>query len=96
MGLGHPLLGPSAVEGVSYGCVLLNPTYDKDVKGFSVQHPYVKEYVGRKNCEYSIEEGVKGVTECLEKRAGAGVPMEYTEASYKERVKGIFGGALGQ
>ncbi|GMH51661.1 hypothetical protein TrRE_jg2333 [Triparma retinervis] len=52
LGLGHPLLGPSGVEAVSYGCVLVNPRYEGGVKGYETQHDYVREYVGEKNCEY--------------------------------------------
>ena len=32
LGLGNPLVGPSAVDAVVAGCVYIDPTYDAPVK----------------------------------------------------------------
>ncbi|GMI21781.1 hypothetical protein TrCOL_g7202 [Triparma columacea] len=97
LALGHPLLGPSAVEAVSYGCVLINKKYsgEEDVKGFQTQHDYVKVYVPEKNCEYGGSgrgemEELEEVTNCMGKRAEMGVPKEFRWLDYKARVEGIF------
>ena len=45
LGLGDPLLGPSGVEAVQQGCVLVNPKYDKPKRGWKSQHGYVEEFV---------------------------------------------------
>jgi hypothetical protein len=44
IGLGDPLLGPSALEGIAGGCMYINPTYSKPVLGgYLSQHPFAQD-----------------------------------------------------
>ena len=46
IGLGNPLVGPSAVDAVVAGCVYINPVYDQPVKEeYWSQHPYLEQQV---------------------------------------------------
>ena len=46
IGLGNPLVGPSAVDAVVAGCVYINPIYDQPVKDmYWSQHPYLEKEV---------------------------------------------------
>lgn len=43
LGLGNPLVGPSAVDAVVAGCVYINPTYKRPTKDvYWSQHPFVR------------------------------------------------------
>ncbi|CAM9824588.1 unnamed protein product, partial [Heterosigma akashiwo] len=47
LGLEDPLLGPSAVDAVSNGCMFINPVYSKPKLDFyTSQHPYIADTVG--------------------------------------------------
>eukprot|EP01031_Cornospumella_fuschlensis_P026129 gene26129-31550_t len=73
LSLGHPLLGPSAIEAVSLGCVYVNTIYkealsvgaDKPIS-YTSQHPYLG---GMKNndfvCEY-VQGDKEGARKCVD------------------------------
>lgn len=48
VGLGDPLMGPSALEAVQAGAVFLNPTYPtpREQGQYTSQHPYLARSVG--------------------------------------------------
>lgn len=46
IGLGNPLVGPSAVDAVVAGCVYINPIYDQPMKEmYWSQHPFLEKEV---------------------------------------------------
>ena len=56
IGLGNPILGPSAVDAISMGCMFINPVYEvrgkkqckKSTNGncYDSQHPFATEQIG--------------------------------------------------
>jgi hypothetical protein len=95
LGLGHPLLGPSALDCVSLGCVFINPTYSKPMLDaeYRSQHPYIKEVSKDHVCEYAEgdwREAWKCVEEVLGKDRDALIPPNYTKEQYLLRVQRIF------
>ena len=50
LGLGNPLLGPSAVDAIRHGCVYINPMYPVNapkLKRYFSQHPYLETEIGK-------------------------------------------------
>ena len=48
--MGNPLLGPSAIDAISVGCMFLNPIYSTPMRShdwFSSQHPYAQLHIGQ-------------------------------------------------
>ena len=102
LGLKDPLLGPTGVEAVVHGAILVNPSYTpQDVgnnrgRGHRSQHGYLEDYVGEPRvCTVSYDDG-ESVRRCLEgepMKEGA-VPAEFTREAHGERVREIFGEAV--
>jgi len=98
MGLGHPLLGPSAIDAISVGCMLLNPIYDKPVvvrdEEFSSQHPYAGTSLGDGYvCSYKMNDAsdlLRCVDKALTSTLPFGIPPDFTRAAYRQRVIDIF------
>lgn len=99
LGLGTPLLGPSAIDAISLGCVYLNPLVkDKDRPWVASQHPYAQNSIGPPYvCSYlpSSREGLKNcVRTALElqetRNLSAHIPEAFSLESYLSRVKVIF------
>ena len=97
LGLGNPLVGPSAVDAVVAGCVYLNPTYDKPVKeAYFSQHPYLaaSEELRDHVCSARLSDTAAMVA-CAEKAVAREVspviPRELTEEAYDLRIEAIFG-----
>lgn len=96
LGLGNPLLGPSAVDAVVAGCVYINPTYKTPVKDvYWSQHPYLADRVGAPHvCNANLDDSDQ-VRACVRRAVAAEVPplipKELTEAAYTARIEGIFG-----
>ena len=95
LGLGNPLLGPSAIDAISHGCVYINPIYDKPVRDiFLSQHPYAKANIGSPFvCSYHI----KNLTElenCINHALNINlehfIPKDFLLHNYLQRVKTIF------
>jgi len=96
IGLGDPLLGPSAIDAVSHGCVYINPLYDAPVRGghFASQHPYAMEKIGPPRvCSARIAD-VTGMLRCVEGALAQDlepvVLEDFTEEAYLQRVRSIF------
>jgi hypothetical protein len=99
VGLGDPLLGPSAIDAISHGCVYINPIYEPNAKvrdgNFASQHPYAMEKVGPPRvCSARISD-LAAVRACVEVALTLDldpiVLPDFTEEAYLERVRSIFG-----
>lgn len=96
IGLGDPLLGPSAVDAISHGCVYINPQYDQPIRGgnFYSQHPYAEEKIGYPYvCAMKIKD-INSVLKCvknaLAQELSPPILTDFTEEAYLNRVKNIF------
>ncbi len=96
IGLGDPLLGPSAVDAITAGCMYLNPIYPEGraKKGYFNQHPYVAEKIGEPYvCNYQLGDA-PSLQACVKKALNIDLkPLDvkdFTEKAYLERVKRIF------
>jgi hypothetical protein len=96
IGLGDPLLGPSAIDAISAGCVYINPIYDKPVRDghFLSQHPYAAEKIGAPYvCSVKLRD-VEGVLDCVRNALKINLPpinlTDFTEHAHIGRVKEIF------
>ena len=98
LGLGSPLLGPSAIDAVSAGCMYINPIYEKPFPHndqlYSSQHPYAVEKVGEPYvCSY-MENDAKSLQECVDKAMNTDlvpfIPYDFTKEAYIQRVRTIF------
>ena len=98
LGMGDPLLGPSAVDAISRGCMYLNPIYDKSVivndQSFQSQHPYAAEKIGEPYvCSYKIND-IASLEKCIDKALSTNlepyVPQHFTKEAYRQRVIDIF------
>jgi len=95
IGLGDPLLGPSAIDAVTVGCMYIDPVYDtpkKDV--YLSQHPYAEQSIGKPFvCSYktnSYDELLECVNKALHTDLDRKIPTEFTKQSYMNRVEKIF------
>ena len=96
IGLGDPLLGPSAMDAISVGCMYLNPIYDTPVRDglFYSQHSYAADKIGEPYvCSYHIKDKVT-LKLCVEKALRTNLspytPPEFTKEVYQQRVASIF------
>lgn len=96
LGLGDPLLGPSAIDCIAVGCVYINPIYDKSVRNnaYNSQHTYAAKSIGKPYvCSYRIENFVELQT-CVDKAMqtdlGPFIPSDFSKGNYFSRVKEIF------
>jgi hypothetical protein len=97
LGLGDPLLGPSAIEAIAAGCVYINPIYtdSSQVKnGMKSQHAWAAEKLGAPYvCSYlqsSAEELQRCITTALKSDLSPRVPLEFSKDAHRERVRRIF------
>ena len=94
VGLGDPLLGPSALDAIAAGCMYINPIFTHNVKGSLSQHPYASKAVGEPYvCNYKAGDAV-GLMQCIKKALTVElkpmVPAEFTPEAYLQRVQRIF------
>ena len=98
LGLGSPLLGPSAIDAVAAGCMYINPTYSEPFAHndqlFSSQHPYAVEKVGEPYvCSYKENDFIS-LLKCIDKATEAElvpyIPYDFTKAAYRQRVLTVF------
>lgn len=95
LGLGDPLLGPSAIDAISMGCVYINPVHDKPVRGhFKTQHDYAISKIGAPYvCNANLNE-IKSVIKCVEFALNANlppfIPPDFEHNAYITRVKELF------
>jgi hypothetical protein len=95
LGMGHPLLGPSAVDAVSLGCMFINAKYKTpqlEAK-YTSQHPWIAEIAPQYVCTYE-EDNVFQLLACVDKAMKSDlkpfIPAELQKKKYFERVKLIF------
>lgn len=98
IGLGDPLLGPSAIDAISNGCMYINPIYEKSRKVndqiFLSQHSYAVNYIGEPYvCSYKIND-ITSLQDCIDKALKTNlkpfVPEDFTKDAYRQRVIHIF------
>lgn len=97
IGLGNPILGPSAIDAVSVGCVFINPVYQKPVVvngySYSSQHPYAEGLGAPYVCNYKqgdAEELRACVQAALKVDLPMAVPQAFTLEAHLARVQRIF------
>jgi hypothetical protein len=95
LGMGHPLLGPSAVDAISLGCMFINPIYKEPQleARYASQHPYIAEIAPEYVCSYPEDE-MEGLLHCVDRALSTTlkpfIPPELTKEGYLRRVKAIF------
>jgi hypothetical protein len=95
LGLGDPLLGPSAIDAIANGCVYINPIYRSPVRDvFESQHPYADKKIGHPHvCSYHVgndDELLKCVDFALNTELSPYLPPDFLWPNYLERVKTLF------
>jgi len=96
LGLGDPLLGPSAIDAISNGCVFINPVYKTPkLDRYYSQHPFAAEKIGEPYvCTVDIQD-VQQAKLCVQKALGSVlppiIPTELSEDAYRQRLINIFG-----
>lgn len=94
IGLGDPLLGPSAIDAISAGCVYINPQYGKPKKDRSNQHPYAAEHIGSPYvCNYRLGDSTalqQCITQALQANLKPHSIPEFEKAAHFKRVAEIF------
>lgn len=95
LGLGHPLLGPSAIDAVSLGCIFINPIYRQpqlEAK-YPSQHPYIEEVAPEYVCSYE-EENIQQLLACVDKALRSNlkpfIPNDFKKEEYFKRINNIF------
>lgn len=95
IGLGNPILGPSAIDAISVGCVFINPLFDKPVLDGRVrsQHPFAAKLGFPYVCNYR-EHDSQELQNCVDKALQSDLegylPPEFQLENYLQRVKDIF------
>jgi hypothetical protein len=95
IGLGDPLLGPSAIDAISMGCMFINPVYDKPAREvYRSQHPYAAEKIGEPYvCSYQMKDA-GSLMACVDKAMKTDlkpfIPSDFTKTAYIERVASLF------
>mmetsp|Transcript_30721 Transcript_30721/g.93898 ORF Transcript_30721/g.93898 Transcript_30721/m.93898 type:complete len:423 (-) Transcript_30721:59-1327(-) len=96
LGLGHPLLGPTALDAVAHGCVYVDPSYAKDpVKGYWSQHPYLRDSVGPPYVCAAQRGDPASYVACVdaalrEVDLPPFVPRDFSRDAHRDRVRAIF------
>lgn len=94
LGLGDPLLGPSAIDAVAAGCMYINPVYDIPARGiYKTQHDFAADVIGFPHvCSVKLSDRL-GLMECiqyaLDHEMEPFVPEVLSKSKYVERVKDI-------
>ena len=96
LGLGDPLLGPSAIDAIIHGCVYINPIYGSAVRdgAYASQHPYAAERIGDPYvCSYHMgnnDELRKCVEYALVSNLKPLLPSDFEWINYLGRVIELF------
>lgn len=96
LGLGNPLLGPSAIDAIAHGCVYINPIYTQPMRDgqFRSQHPFAQEKIGMPYvCSFhedSQDELLQCVSHALSSNLKPFIPSEFSWDNYLARVEKIF------
>ena len=100
LGLGHPLMGPSALDAISQGCMYLNPIYsqpflrEQTKLSYTSQHPYVADTIGSPYvCSFHLDRRAE-LKQCVEAALASNlppfIPNDFTKVAYFTRVQKIF------
>jgi hypothetical protein len=95
LGLGDPLLGPSAIDAMAAGCMYINPIYDKPVRDIHLtQHDFAEREMGFPHvCSVRLS-NITGLMKCIDYAMNnvikPVVPTKLTKDAYMKRVKQIF------
>jgi hypothetical protein len=96
LGLGDPLLGPSAMDAIAAGCMYINPVYERPVRDiYTSQHTHAERRVGAPHvCSAKLSD-LSALTACVDKALKQDlpplVPPELTKPLYMARLRAIFG-----
>lgn len=96
LGMGDPLLGPSAIDAISCGCVYINPIYPQPVRNgvFPSQHSYAADKIASPYvCSYHIgrrDELIKCVQYALSVTLEPIIPQDFLWEVYLSRVSKLF------
>jgi hypothetical protein len=94
IGLGHPLLGPSAIDAIAMGCVYLNPIYDKPLLNNPSQHHYADTIIGSPRVCSFHQHDIKSLETCLTHvkniQLQPFIPQDFRWENYLKRVIEIF------
>jgi hypothetical protein len=95
IGLGDPLLGPSALDAISVGCMYINPIYKEPVRKIhKSQHEYASQSIGEPyvcNAHFDQQDEVlRCVNLALKTDLKPYIPPDFTYQSYLKRVRNIF------
>mmetsp|Transcript_34049 Transcript_34049/g.49473 ORF Transcript_34049/g.49473 Transcript_34049/m.49473 type:complete len:259 (-) Transcript_34049:9-785(-) len=97
IGLGNPLLGPSAIDAISVGCMFLNPIYSSPLRShewFNSQHPYAASHIGLSYVCSFHQEVHSELIECVHRALNTElIPMiheDFKWVRYLQRVATIF------
>jgi hypothetical protein len=97
LGLGNPLLGPSAIDAIISGAVYINPMYKKPMRDrFQSQHDFAMEKIGSPFvCSYPEGDAVKAL-DCIksatssEREVVNQTPLWFRRDEYMKRIQNIF------
>lgn len=104
IGMGNPILGPSAIDAISMGCLFIDPIYQKGSRSvckkssngncYNSQHPFAVERIGQPYvCSYREHNSVE-LKHCiklaLKTTLQPMIPKELEKEEYVRRVKYIF------
>jgi alpha-1,3(6)-mannosylglycoprotein beta-1,6-N-acetyl-glucosaminyltransferase len=95
LGLGDPLLGPSAIDAMAAGCMYINPIYEEPVRGIhQTQHDFAEREIGFPHvCSVKLS-NITGLMKCIDYAMNnvirSVVPTKMTKDAYMKRVKQIF------
>ena len=102
LGLGDPLLGPSALDAVAAGCVYINPTFGLGAVGvrsgelasWGSQHPYLEKHLGPPYVCSAPLGDLDALEACVKGALAVDLPPitlpDFTKAAHLNRVKHIF------
>ena len=94
LGLGNPLMGPSAIDAIAAGCMFINPVYKRPIKGYFNQHPYASDKIGAPYvCSYPEGDTVALET-CVQKALKSDLPpflpRDFSREVYLQRLQEVF------
>mmetsp|Transcript_11887 Transcript_11887/g.17716 ORF Transcript_11887/g.17716 Transcript_11887/m.17716 type:complete len:422 (-) Transcript_11887:63-1328(-) len=94
VGLGDPLVGPSAIDAISSGAMYINPTFKTPkLAYYKSQHPFAKTSVPESVCDFNIEGSSSELLACIDRalksKLSPRVPKELMLPSYMKRLREI-------
>jgi len=103
VGLGDPLVGPSAIDSVVAGAMYLNPHYhpSKPKLGhYSSQHPFIEKSVPSHVCGFRLDMSDNSLEKCVVRALAVSlspqIPKELTKSQYMQRLQRIIEGVEAQ